>query len=259
MIPPREMFFKAVGMLLGVLPSLQGASLDQLVQKTSLVMDSPQAQGAVETLLSPQDLQTTLEQKLSERLGRDVRVAHLHPFPPCPHTPVPPHLENWHVDERSHTFQVELLSCQGRPTQEIQGRFKVYVDIPVLSRPLTPQQLISEQDITLMRVPLDQVHNQTIQHISELIGAHSAQGSLPTMAPLMRFHVKHPYAVKNGQLITVSYVMPKLSLMIKAKALQDGHKGDYIRVQNLDSKQIIEATIDGAGHACVHAMPGLDA
>jgi flagella basal body P-ring formation protein FlgA len=51
--------------------------------------------------------------------------------------------------------------------------------------------------------------------------------------------------VKRGDLVTVTVVNDNLILTAKAKAKESGKKGDWIAVENIDTRRLILARITG--------------
>lgn len=56
-------------------------------------------------------------------------------------------------------------------------------------------------------------------------------------------------AVRRGEMVTLQYAAPGLSLSMRARALEDGAVGDTVRFVNTSSNRTIEATVTGPGAA----------
>lgn len=56
-------------------------------------------------------------------------------------------------------------------------------------------------------------------------------------------------AVRRGEVVTLQYAAPGLSLSMRARALEDGAVGDSVRFLNTSSNRTIEAVIIGPGAA----------
>jgi hypothetical protein len=55
--------------------------------------------------------------------------------------------------------------------------------------------------------------------------------------------------VRRGQMATLQYAAPGVSLSMRARALEDGAVGDTVRFLNTSSNRTIEATVTGVGAA----------
>ncbi|MNF12653.1 flagellar basal body P-ring biosynthesis protein FlgA [compost metagenome] len=60
----------------------------------------------------------------------------------------------------------------------------------------------------------------------------------------------------KGSLVTITLATENLTLSVQGKALQDGGRGDVIRVVNTQSNRILEATVAGPSIVAV-AKPGV--
>ena len=56
-------------------------------------------------------------------------------------------------------------------------------------------------------------------------------------------------AVRRGEMVTLQYAAPGISLSMRARALEDGAVGDNVRFLNTSSNRTIEAIVTGPGAA----------
>jgi len=56
-------------------------------------------------------------------------------------------------------------------------------------------------------------------------------------------------AVRRGEMVTLQYAAPGISLTMRARALEDGAVGDSVRFLNTSSNRTIEAVVTGPGSA----------
>jgi len=62
-------------------------------------------------------------------------------------------------------------------------------------------------------------------------------------------------AVHRGEMVTLVYRLPGMELSAHARAVEDGAIGQTIRLTNLTSNRVIDATITGPGVADANATP----
>lgn len=56
-------------------------------------------------------------------------------------------------------------------------------------------------------------------------------------------------AVQRGEMVTLTYAAPGMSLIMRARALEDGAVGDSVRFLNTASNRTIDAVVTGPGAA----------
>jgi flagella basal body P-ring formation protein FlgA len=56
-----------------------------------------------------------------------------------------------------------------------------------------------------------------------------------------------PWLIIQGQTVDLSYRRGAISIVAKVKAKENGHKGDWIRVENTSSRKILQARIVSSG------------
>ena len=65
--------------------------------------------------------------------------------------------------------------------------------------------------------------------------------------------IRRPLLVAKGDMVTIKLKRPGMELSAKGRAIEDGSKGDTIRVTNSQSKNIIETVVLGAHLVTVEA------
>jgi flagella basal body P-ring formation protein FlgA len=65
--------------------------------------------------------------------------------------------------------------------------------------------------------------------------------------------VRAPVLVTKGAAVTMVLESPGLLLTVKGQALEDGAKGETIRIMNTQSSRTVEAVVTAAGTARVSA------
>lgn len=74
-------------------------------------------------------------------------------------------------------------------------------------------------------------------------------GARATVAPSGGGRSIADAAVRRGEMITLDYAVPGISLSMRARALEDGAVGDNVRFLNVSSNRTIEAIVTGPGAA----------
>lgn len=63
--------------------------------------------------------------------------------------------------------------------------------------------------------------------------------------------VRKPYAVRNGQIVTLRYETGALSIVAKAISLKSGIAGDYVQARNIDSGRTVAGLVQKDGSILV--------
>jgi flagella basal body P-ring formation protein FlgA len=69
--------------------------------------------------------------------------------------------------------------------------------------------------------------------------------------PLSAADVQRPVMVSKGEIVVIALQTPQMQLSARGHALNNGSKGDVIRIANTQSRQIVEAVVTGPGQATV--------
>ena len=136
----------------------------------------------------------------------------------------------------------------------VTGRVYTLVDVPVLNRRVRPGEPIGRRDIDWVRMRAERLARNAILDESSIVGQ-TPRRFVRAGAPLRQSDVRAPVIVTKGSLVTLKFRTRNMILTAKARAAQDGARGDTIRVVNIRSKRTIEGVVDGAGSVFI---PGYD-
>lgn len=151
------------------------------------------------------------------------------------------------INPEKNLFTAELAApSKNNPIKQttVKGRLERMIEIPVLAETLQAGQVINKNDLTTLLISADKVQNDVIINKDNLIGMTPRRLAL-VGKPLKSIDVEAPQIVSRGELVTMVFSNGGLSLTSQGKALQDGAKGDVIRVVNASSNQTIQGRITG--------------
>ncbi len=149
------------------------------------------------------------------------------------------------VDTRRKTFEATIAAPSAiNPIQQLKitGHMDAVVEIPVLSGNLQNGRIITERDITSLKIRERDFSADTIGDAHQLLGM-TARRIITAGRPIKSVDLIAPQIVKRGELVTLSLLNGSMRLTTQVKALQNGAKGDVIRVVNTSSNQVLQATI----------------
>jgi flagellar basal body P-ring formation protein FlgA len=122
------------------------------------------------------------------------------------------------------------------------------VEVLTYARSLSAGEIVGPSDLVWAKVaaaPADAPSDA-----DGVIGL-AAKRPLRAGAAVSARDVSAPQVIKSGELIAVSYSDGAITLTLQAKALSNAALGETLKVQNLDSKKVLQAVAAGPGEAVV--------
>ena len=153
---------------------------------------------------------------------------------------------------RGHFDAVVAVSADGAAEQRVRvtGQLHEMVDVPVLARRVAAGEVLAPDDIRWMTVRGQTLQKHSILAAEDLVGL-TPKRTLRPGVPISTADVQQPILVTKGEIIVIALETPLMLLSARGQALNDGSKGEAIRVANVQSRQIVEAVVTGPGRATV--------
>lgn len=155
---------------------------------------------------------------------------------------------NFNYDENARRFKGTLIAkAQNEAiSQPITGRIMVQKKVPVLTAPLKVGDIIGHRDLELVWKNENKISKDSLISLHDIVGLEVRQGM--TTGNMVRLRdVSSPRLVQRGTLVTMKIQTPAMLITAQGRALQDGTKGDSVRVKNLQSNRIIEGIVGADG------------
>ena len=165
-------------------------------------------------------------------------------------TPLQFLFENMRYSNRNGQWNAMLhISSEGKSlrTLNVTGRFEPLIEVPVLSRRLGNNDVIEADDIIWVNVPESRLRKDTVLVEDELLGQ-SPRRSVPENRPISASELVAPRMVKKNAMVPITYRTEYMHIRAMGITLEDGAKGDIIRVRNADSNAVIRAAVTESGH-----------
>ncbi|ALG71278.1 FlgA protein [Azospirillum thiophilum] len=163
-------------------------------------------------------------------------------------------VENLYYSPVQGRFAAEVVVTGTAVRLPVSGRAFGVVQIPVLTRRVIPGDIIGPGDVDWQDVRADMTTSDTAATDAQLIGMTPRRGISTNQAVRLR-DLQSPRMIDKGSLVTITLTTPAMTLTTQGKALQDGGRGEVIRVVNIQSNRIVEATVAGPNVVAV-AKPG---
>ena len=143
-------------------------------------------------------------------------------------------------------------SCEGnqRWTIYVPVRVDIYAEVAVASRSLARGHLIQEADIGYQRNNLSQLGLGHVKDGARLLGK-ELQRPMRAGDAFRLANLGQPEVVQRGDSVIVEAQAGSLVVVAPGKALASGAVGTQIRVENTQSKRIIDAEVVAAGRVKV--------
>lgn len=168
-------------------------------------------------------------------------------------------IEQLTYDRTTHAFNglaVAGGSDQGAQRVVLQGRTYSTSPVPVLRRPMSTGQIIRQDDLDTAYWRNDLLSQDVVMSAKQIIGR-TPQTVLRANEPIRQSDTRAPILVSRNSQIIIRLEAGPMTLTVQGKALDEGARGDVVRVQNLQSNKTIEATVAGPDLVSVSLGPRL--
>lgn len=136
------------------------------------------------------------------------------------------------------------VNCSGAKPWSIfvTARVSLFKQIVVAAEPISRGTQIRAKQLTLGRADTSRRVDEYFSRIDQVAGQ-SAKRTIGTQQPVMLRDLEPALLVKRGDQIVLEANRGDVQIRVKALALEEGRKGDTIRVQNLQSKREVYAEV----------------
>lgn len=174
-----------------------------------------------------------------------------------PSTATPAVVTDFVLQTGSGRFNASLAVNVGDSVMRVAlaGRAIETMTVPVLNRPIDRRGIIHAADVTMTRIEKRRVAGSAVIDADELIDM-SARRPLRAGEVIATADIEPPRIILRGDVVTLQYSKPGLTLSARGRALGDGAKGDLISVLNEQSKRTIQGVVSAAGTVEVSVSAG---
>ncbi|MBO89460.1 MAG: flagella basal body P-ring formation protein FlgA [Rickettsiales bacterium] len=165
-------------------------------------------------------------------------------------------IQTLRIERQNNRFSAILVGAGGRHRGTritVTGKYYRIIDVPVLIRRMSSKEIIKPHDIRLVTRRADKVDMNGLRDVSELIGM-SPLRTLSADRPVKRSEIRRPVLVGKGSIVTMVFRSERMMLTAQGKALQNGSKGDIIRILNTKTHKVIDGTVHDSGTVTVSPL-----
>lgn len=155
---------------------------------------------------------------------------------------------NFVYDEERRMFRGELVAnAGGYPvSQVVSGRIILKREIPVLARSLPAGTVIGAADLKWISVNDERIGDDILTNAEQIVGMELRRVQNEDERLRLR-DIMPPRLVTRGSLVTIKVETPLMLITAQGRALQDGAKGETVRIVNTQSNRTIEGVVEATG------------
>jgi len=150
-------------------------------------------------------------------------------------------------DINAGRFTAVIVAGAGHPSAQraiLTGRIFPTVPVPVLRRPFNAGELIRAEDVEWANVREDTVRSDAVTDPAQIIGT-MPRARIRAGEPLRQGDTRAPVLVARNATVSIVLESGSMRLTVLGRAIDEGSRGQSIRVTNLQSRQTIEAIVVG--------------
>jgi flagella basal body P-ring formation protein FlgA len=154
-------------------------------------------------------------------------------------------IKDFSMKPETGTFEaVAYAPSAANPVQKMKltGQIQKMISVPVLREPMRPGVIIGARDLDFIDVKESDLRHDMITDTKDLIGM-TPRRMASSGKPLNTLDVEAPQIIARGDLVTMLFQQAGMTLTASGKALENGAKGDTIRVVNTSSDKTIEGIV----------------
>jgi flagella basal body P-ring formation protein FlgA len=149
------------------------------------------------------------------------------------------------VSQDNSWFEADLAAPSNEnhlATLRISGNIVRMTKVPVLRESLNSGNIIGANDIDYIDLPEKNLKTNIVLNPAQIIGMTPRQ-MVVAGQPVQSNQIGPPKMIDRGDTVTMVFNQNGLELTAQGKALEDGTKGDQIRIMNISSNKIIVAQV----------------
>jgi flagella basal body P-ring formation protein FlgA len=205
------------------------------------------------TNLAPEDVEVMLRQELRAagapgRLDLELRRHNLRIALPLDSS-FDLTIERMTYDEGTGRFSAHLrvTGPEFAPKNIVlDGTAHSVIEIPVATRTLTKGSVIAADDITWMDMRVGNIRQQTATELDQVVGKEAKRQIRPD-SPIRFNDIWAPRLVRKGSLVTLTVHTRYMLLQTNGQAVEDGARGEVVRILNLKSRKTLQGIVTGDG------------
>ncbi|MCH8685101.1 flagellar basal body P-ring formation chaperone FlgA [Pedomonas mirosovicensis] len=145
---------------------------------------------------------------------------------------------------RTLAFVASLVAAIAPAAPAVAATQPEMVEIAVLTNRVGAGEIITASDLEVRTIDARKARGALMP--AEVAGL-EARRSLSPGNPVRSYDLRQPTLIRKGQAVAMVVSHGGLTIAAKGKALEDGGKGDIVRVQNISSQRVIQGEVTAEG------------
>lgn len=161
-------------------------------------------------------------------------------------------VESVRPNPETQKFEAEIaIEAEGTErTVTLQGRYSLMMQVPTPRVRINPGDVIREEDLAWTEVSSERRQRDWVLSVEPLVGKTPKRVLFPN-APVSESSLKTPDLVHKNDPVSMLYRTDFMELRATGTALESGGANEVIRVKNLDSGRMVQATVVRPGEVRV--------
>jgi flagella basal body P-ring formation protein FlgA len=126
----------------------------------------------------------------------------------------------------------------------LDGTAHSIVEIPVTTRKIAKGSVIGEGDVAWVDIRTGNIRRQTATELDQVVGKEAKRQIRPD-TPIRFNDLWEPRLVRKGSLVTLSVQTRYMLLQTNGQAVENGARGDVVRILNLKSRKTVQGIVVG--------------
>ena len=156
-------------------------------------------------------------------------------------------LSNFSAIEDDDKFTVDAeIFADGKSvaTTKLVGRYFILEKILVLTKDIAKDEIIKKENLTQIIIRSNRLRDDVVKEENNLLGKQAIR-TIKEGKPITSRDIRDEIVIKKGQMIMVVYKNKGLQITSKMEAIEDGAKGQRIRlINNKSNKEVIGRVVD---------------
>lgn len=167
--------------------------------------------------------------------------------------PAQAEISRFRFDPQKDVFEATVAApSASKPAFEmvISGSVERLVSVPVLRDSLKNGDIIGQTDVDFIKLPQKDVQRDFILKAETLNGM-TPRRMVMSGKPIRDLDLENPQIVTRGAQVTLVYKEGPMTLSARGKSMQNGARGDMVRVINLNSNRSLEGIVSAENEITV--------
>lgn len=156
-------------------------------------------------------------------------------------------LSNFSAIEDDDKFTVDAeIFADGKSvtTTKLVGRYFILEKILVLTKDIAKDEIIKKENLTQIIIRSNRLRDDVVKEENNLLGKQAIR-TIKKGKPITSRDIRDKIVIKKGQMIMVVYKNKGLQITSKMEAIEDGAKGQRIRlINNKSNKEVVGRVVD---------------